>query len=202
MNREAQWMNGYTKLAAAVLMAAPAAALAHDETGVAGGFLSGMHHPVSGLDHIVAMIAVGLWGAQLGKPGVWLLPVTFPMMMAVGGFLGLVGVPLPAVELGIALSAVVLGAVVLAEAKLPLWAAMAIVGCFAIFHGHAHGTELPESASAVFYSIGFVIATGLLHCVGISIGLLHHWKRGALAVRFAGGVVGLAGLYFVWGALA
>lgn len=188
--------------ASAAVWALPAMASAHDGSGATGGFLGGLHHPVSGLDHIVAMVAVGLWGAQLGKPGVWVLPVTFPLMMAVGGFLGLIGVHLPAVELGIAISAIVLGGVVLADAKLPLWVAMIIVGCFAIFHGHAHGTELPENASAMFYSIGFVISTGFLHCVGITIGLLDHWKKGAVAVRFAGGFVGLAGVYFLYGAVS
>ncbi|MCC7390393.1 MAG: HupE/UreJ family protein [Phycisphaerales bacterium] len=202
MNRETRPGVRMLLPACAAMLALPAAALAHDESGAAGGLLSGMHHPVSGLDHIVAMIAVGLWGAQLGKPGVWLLPVTFPLMMAVGGFLGLAGVPLPAVELGIAFSAIVLGAVVLANAKLPLWAAMLIVGCFAVFHGHAHGTELPESASAALYSIGFVISTGLLHATGIGIGLLQHWKRGAIAVRFAGCLVTMAGVYFAWGVFA
>lgn len=189
-------------LGLAALWAWPATAAAHEESGVAGGLLGGLHHPVSGLDHVVAMIAVGLWGAQLGKPGVWVLPVTFPLMMAVGGFLGLIGVPLPGVEIGIALSAVALGAVVVCEAEWPLWAAMPLVGVFAIFHGYAHGAELPTGSNAVFYSIGFVVATGLLHGVGISIGLLHSLKRGAAIVRLAGGAIGLAGLYFLWSALA
>ncbi len=109
------------------------------------------------------MVAVGLWGAQLGPPAVWLLPVAFPMVMAFGGTLGLVGVHLPGVEIGIALSAIGLGAAVLFEAKPKLAIAAALVGFFAIFHGHAHGTELPEGANGLLYSIGFVIATGLLH---------------------------------------
>lgn len=193
---------GMVLAATAVVWGAPAVAMAHEEGGASGGFLNGMHHPVSGWDHIAAMVAVGLWGAQLGKPAVWMLPVAFPMMMAVGGFLGLVGVPIPGIEVGIALSAIVLGAAVACEWRPPVWAALTIVAVFAVFHGHAHGTELPEESSAVLYSIGFVISTGLLHAAGISIGLLHAWKRGAAVVRAAGVVVGLAGLYFLWGAVA
>ncbi|MBK7405047.1 MAG: HupE/UreJ family protein [Phycisphaerales bacterium] len=189
-------------VAAALLAAFPAMALAHDESHPGGGFLSGFRHPISGLDHVVAMIAVGLWGAQLGKPALWLLPVAFPMMMAVGGFLGLIGVPIPGIEIGIACSAIVLGAMVLLEAKPPIGLAVAIVAVFAVFHGHAHGTELPENENAIFYSIGFVIATGLLHLVGIGIGTVHRWKRGQVALRAAGGAVALAGCYFLWGALS
>jgi urease accessory protein len=179
----------------------PVAAWAHVESGEAGGFLSGMSHPVSGLDHVVAMIAVGLWGAQLGMPAIWILPVAFPMLMAAGGMLGLVGLPLPGVEIGIALSAVVLGALVLGRVRLPLAFAVVIVGFFAIFHGHAHGTELPAGQNALLYSLGFVIATGLLHAVGIAIGLVQRWDLGGLALRGAGGLVLSAGLYFLWGAM-
>lgn len=179
----------------------PVAAWAHVQSGEAGGFLSGMSHPVSGLDHVVAMIAVGLWGAQLGMPAIWILPVAFPMMMAVGGMLGLIGMPLPGVEIGIALSAVVLGALVLGRIRLPLAAAVVIVGFFAVFHGHAHGTELPAGQNALLYSLGFVIATGLLHAVGITIGLIQRWDLGGQVLRGAGGLVLVAGLYFLWGAV-
>lgn len=185
----------------AVLLA-PAAALAHAEAGAASGFLTGLFHPMSGLDHVLAMVAVGLWGAQLGSPAIWQLPVAFPLMMAVGGFLGLVGLRLPGVEVGIALSAVLLGVMVLLEARPPLAAAIALVGFFAIFHGHAHGTELPPGQSGLTYSIGFVIATGLLHVVGIAIGLIHRWSTGRLVLRGAGGIVAAAGVYFLWGAVA
>jgi urease accessory protein len=179
----------------------PVAAWAHVQSGEAGGFLSGMSHPVSGLDHVVAMIAVGLWGAQLGMPAIWILPVAFPMMMAIGGMLGLIGMPLPGVEIGIALSAVVLGALVLGRIRLPLAAAIVIVGFFAVFHGHAHGTELPAGQNALLYSLGFVIATGLLHAVGITIGLMQRWDLGGQVLRGAGGLVLAAGLYFLWGAV-
>ncbi len=179
----------------------PAIALAHAEGGRAEGFLAGLHHPISGLDHVLAMVSVGLWGAQLGAPAVWLLPVTFPMVMAFGGMLGLLGVPLPGVEVGIALSATLLGAAVLTEWRPPLPVAALVVGVFAIFHGHAHGTELPAGASGLLYSVGFVVATGTLHGVGIGIGVLHRWRWGRYALRAAGGLVTAAGVGFLWKAI-
>ena len=180
----------------------PLAAWAHVESGQAGGFISGLSHPVSGMDHVLAMVAVGLWGAQLGAPALWLLPVAFPMMMAFGGLLGLLGAPLPGVEIGIAVSAVVLGGLILAEIRLPLVIAVVVVACFAIFHGHAHGTELEQGQNAMLYSLGFVIATGLLHGVGITIGLIHRWGVGRVILRGAGGLVMAGGLYFLWAAVA
>jgi len=176
--------------------------MAHVESGEAGGFVSGVRHPISGLDHVLAMVAVGLWGAQLGSPAVWLLPIAFPMMMAFGGMLGLMGVPVPGVEIGIAASGVVLGAMVLGEVKLPLAASIIMVGVFAIFHGHAHGTELSEGQNAMLYSLGFVISTGLLHAAGIGIGTVHRWKTGQLFLRGTGAVVMVGGLIFLWGALS
>jgi len=171
---------------------------AHVQQGQAAGFLTGLRHPVSGLDHVLAMIAVGLWGAQLGAPAVWVLPVTFPMVMAFGGFLGLVGIPVPGVEVGIAASAILLGLVVAREARPPLVVAAVLVGFFAIFHGHAHGTELPAGQSGLMYSIGFVVATGCLHGVGIAIGVVHRWPLGRVAMRLAGATVTVAGFGFLW----
>lgn len=185
-----------------LLAVVPLTALAHEETGQAAGFLAGLLHPVSGLDHVLAMVAVGLWGAVLGPPAVWVLPVAFPMMMAVGGLMGLMGFPLPGVEIGIAASAIVLGALVFGELRPSVRSAAAVVAVFAIFHGHAHGTELPEGSSALFYSLGFVFATGLLHAAGILLGALHQWPLGRTVVRAAGGGVVLAGLFFMWKALA
>jgi urease accessory protein len=185
-----------------VVLLWPLAAWAHVESGQAGGFLSGLAHPVSGLDHVLAMVAVGLWGAQLGAPALWVLPVAFPVMMAFGGLLGLLGIGLPGVELGIALSAVVLGALILGAIRLPLAAALLVVAFFAVFHGHAHGTEMSPGESAILYSLGFVIATGLLHAVGIAIGLIHRWDAGRMALRGAGSVVLAGGLFFLWAALA
>ena len=180
----------------------PALALAHVGQGRAEGFLAGLRHPVSGLDHVLAMVSVGLWGAQLGAPAIWLLPVTFPMVMAFGGMLGLVGVPLPGVEVAIALSGLLLGLAILAELRPPLTVAAVVVGFFAIFHGHAHGAELPPGASGLTYSIGFVAATGTLHAVGIGIGVIHRWGWGRVALRGAGAGVALAASWFLWRALA
>lgn len=182
-------------------VATPSNAWAHIQAGEAGGFVSGFHHPISGLDHVVAMVAVGLWGAQLGAPAMWLLPVAFPMVMAFGGMMGLLGIPLPGVEIGIALSAVVLGLMVLGEKRPPVWIAALIVGIFAIFHGHAHGTELPPGESGLLYSAGFVIATGCLHAVGITIGLIYRWTTGRVVIRLAGATVAMAGSYFLFSAL-
>lgn len=193
---------GYAASGAALLALAPAIALAHQETGQITGLLSGFEHPISGLDHVLAMIAVGLWGAVLGPPAIWVLPVAFPVVMAFGGLMGLLGFPLPGVEIGIAISAITLGAMVLAQLRPPLWLAAALVAFFAIFHGHAHGRELPEGTSALLYSLGFVAATGLLHLVGILIGEAHRWSAGRQAVRAAGGGVALAGLFFLWRAIA
>lgn len=190
------------RAASLVLAVVPVAALAHEEAGQAAGFLAGLAHPVSGLDHVLAMIAVGLWGAVLGLPAIWVLPVAFPLVMAVGGLMGLLGFPLPGVEVGIAVSAIVLGTMVLAEVRPPLWLAAAMVAFFAVFHGHAHGRELPEGTSALLYSLGFVVATGVLHAVGILIGVAHRWAAGRQIVRVAGGAVALAGLFFLWRAIA
>jgi urease accessory protein len=183
---------------ALLLMASTTPALAHTGEN-AGGFLTGLAHPVFGPDHVVAMVAVGLWGAFLGAPAIWLLPVVFPLIMAFGGVLGILGVPLPAVETGIASSAIVLGLMVALAARPPLWVAAVLVGAFAIFHGYAHGKELPDGANAVAYSAGFVIATGLLHLTGIAFGLLARWPAGRLAVRGAGGVIALIGLAYLGG---
>jgi len=180
----------------------PIVAFAHIQAGEAGGFVSGLSHPVSGLDHVLAMVAVGLWGAQLGMPAIWVLPVAFPMMMAFGGMLGLMGAPLPGVEVGIAVSAMVLGALVLVGVRMPLDAAVLVVAFFAVFHGHAHGTELQAGQNAVLYSLGFVIATGLLHAVGIGIGTIQRWDLGSRVLRGAGGVVLAGGVYFLFQAVA
>ena len=180
-----------------LLLTLTPSAQAHIGSGEAGGFGSGFKHPWSGLDHITAMLAVGIWGAQLGAPAIWLLPVTFPFVMSFGGFLGLMRVPLPGTEFGIALSALLLGLMVAREAKPKLWVAAVLVGVFGLFHGHAHGTELPPGENGLLYSMGFVIATGLLHATGITIGLIHRWSAGRVALRGAGVLISLAGVYFL-----
>jgi len=177
-------------------------AFAHAQPGVAAGLLAGLAHPVSGLDHVLAMVAVGLWGAQLGTPAIWLLPVAFPLMMAMGGMLGLMGLPLPGIEYGIAASAILLGAAVMLVARPPLGLAAALVAFFAIFHGHAHGTELPPGHSALAYSMGFVMATGGLHAAGIGIGTAQEWGWGQKLLRVAGAVVAAGGIFFMWKAIA
>ena len=177
-------------------------ALGHALQGEAEGFLTGLLHPLSGADHVLAMIAVGLWGAQLGAPAIWVLPVAFPLVMAMGGMLGFLGVPLPEVEVGIAASAIVLGTAVAFEVRPPLVIAALVVGGFAIFHGHAHGTELPPGQSALLYSMGFVIATGCLHAVGIGIGTVRRRTWGQGLLRGAGAAVAAGGAFFMWKALA
>jgi len=172
-------------------------ALAHEGAGISGGFASGFLHPVTGPDHVAAMVAVGLWGAFLGMPAMWILPIVFPLVMAFGGVLGILGVPVPYVETGIATSAIILGLAVALALRPPLWVAALLVGAFAIFHGHAHGTELPEAANPVAYGVAFVIATGLLHLGGIAFGLLAKWPQGRLAVRAGGGLIAVAGLFFL-----
>jgi urease accessory protein len=184
-----------------VILLLPGNASAHVRSGDAIGFVTGLLHPVSGLDHVLAMIAVGLWGAQLGQPAVWLLPVTFPMVMALGGMLGLMGIPLPGIEIGIAASAIILGIAVMREARPRLPVAAVVVALFAIFHGHAHGTELPEGENGLLYSMGFVVATGTLHATGVGIGLAHKWPWGQRALKLVGGGVAFAGLIFMWRAV-
>jgi urease accessory protein len=171
-------------------------ASAHTGSG-SGGFLGGFLHPVFGPDHVAAMVAVGLWGAFLGAPAIWLLPIVFPLVMAGGGVMGILGLQLPGVELGIAISAIVLGLMVALALRPPLWVAALLVGEFAVFHGHAHGSELPPGSDAVAFSVGFVVATGLLHLTGIAVGLLARWPVGRVAVRAAGGAIALAGLVFL-----
>lgn len=184
-------------LASSLLMIA-GSAQAH--TGAdANGLTAGLLHPITGADHVVAMVAVGLWGGVLGAPAIWLLPVVFPLVMAVGGAAGVAGVALPGVEVGIALSGVVLGLMVLLSVKPPLWVAAVLVGMFAIFHGHAHGAELPQAANPVIYAVGFVLATGMLHLLGIGLGQIGKWPAGRMMVRAAGAAIALAGGAFLTG---
>lgn len=181
-------------------MAQPA--LAHSETGLAGGFITGVLHPLTGLDHTLAMVSVGIWGHFLGRPLLYLLPMVFPIAMSVGAGAGMAGMPLPPVELGIAASVVVLGALILGGIRAPLTVACAIVGLFALFHGYAHGVELPSAADPIGYSLGFVFATGALHVLGITLGMLAMLRSGELVLRMLGGVVLGFGIWFLTGAVA
>lgn len=186
------------------LALAPSLAFAHVGVGDAHGFLHGFMHPMTGLDHVLAMVTVGIFAWQLGGRAVWLVPATFVLLMAAGGALGMAGFTLPYVELGIALSVVVLGGAVAMGVQLPLAAAMGLVGAFAIFHGHAHGAEMPETASGLAYGAGFMLATAALHLSGLAlgagIGRLGD-AYGQVWVRRAGAAVSVAGLGLVLGAL-
>ena len=177
-----------------IVLCAPGAH-AHVESGGAGSLLSGFLHPVTGLDHVVAMVAVGLWGAVLGMPAIWLLPVAFPMVMAFGGLAGMLGLPLPGVETAIALSALVLGVMVMLQQRLPLMVAVGLVGLFALFHGYAHGLELPDGANALLFSLAFVVATGLLHLVGIALGELTRFPWGQSVQRACGVLIAVVGVW-------
>ncbi|MEX2744332.1 HupE/UreJ family protein [Rhizobium mongolense] len=183
-------------LLALVATALPAAAYAHPVAGEAAGFAHGFSHPISGLDHVLAMIMVGVFAYQLGGRATWLVPATFVLVMAFSGALGVAGIDIPFVEAGIALSVVVLGAVVAFNVKAPAAIAMAVVGLFAIFHGHAHGTEMPESAAGAAYGGGFLIATALLHAVGLGFGYATGRigeRRRFIVTRLAGGFAAVAG---------
>ena len=191
-------------LAAALLIAAVTVAQAHTGVGTAAGFGHGFAHPLGGVDHVLVMVAVGLFATQLGGRALWLVPLSFVSMAAIGGALALTGIGMPFVEIGIGLSVVVLGLAVAFGFHLPTAMAMALVEAFAIFHGHAHGAEMPESASGLAYGAGFVLATVLLHTLGIAIGLLLG-RTGATAargaLRSAGSAMVLAGVALLAGYL-
>lgn len=187
-------------LSTVLALVAAAPAYAHERTGLAGGFVAGFQHPLFGLDHLLAMVAVGLWGAVLGRPLLILLPVVFPVVMAVGGVLGMAAIPVPPVEIAIALSVLVLGGLIALRVAAPVWAACVIVGGFAVFHGYAHGQELPSAADPLGYSAGFVVATGLLHLAGIGLGWATGRWAGLAADRAMGALIAAAGVWFLVGA--
>jgi urease accessory protein len=184
---------------AALLLGSPAEA--HVGTGLAGGFAAGFIHPLAGIDHLLAMVSLGLWGAFLGRPLIYALPVIFPAVMVGGAVLGMLDVPLPPVEIGIALSVLVLGGCILLALKAPVWPASLIVATFAVFHGYAHGKELPSAADPIGYSVGFVLATGLLHVLGICIGFLNDRPGGVIATRSMGGLIGGMGVWYLYKAI-
>jgi urease accessory protein len=186
---------------ALLLLAAAAPVFAHSGHSSAGGFVGGLFHPLLGIDHLLAMVAIGAWSVVLrGTHGVFLLPAVFVALLAAGAALAMSGVWLPAVEPAIAASALALGAALAFKARPPTWIACLLIGMFAVFHGHAHGTELPEAASPLAYGVGFVVATGLLHVSGIALGLLARWPAGLRAVRVGGGLIACVGLFFLLGA--
>jgi urease accessory protein len=183
----------------ATLLALPASA--HEQAGLIGGLASGILHPLTGLDHLVAMVAVGLWGAELGVPALWLLPIIFPLVMAFGGVLGVMGVPLPVPEVFVAGSGLVLGLAVALRWNPGLRIAAGLVAIFAVFHGHAHGMELPRAANPLGYGVGFVTSTGVLHLCGIGIGMLASRPGWQVVYRGSGGLIAVIGAYFLMRAL-
>lgn len=197
-------MSRLLSLAAALLTATATAAYAHTGVGAASGFGHGFAHPLGGLDHVLAMIAVGLFAARLGGRALWLVPLSFVAMMVVGGAVGMAGIGLPLVEIAIGLSVVVLGLAAAFGLHLPTAAAMALVGLFAVFHGHAHGAAMPQSASGLPYGAGFVLATALLHALGIGLGLILGRTGAAIgrrALQTAGSAMALAGVAILAGYL-
>lgn len=162
-------------------------------------FVAGFSHPFSGLDHLLAMVAVGLWASQLGSRALWRVPLTFVLAMAVGGLLGFTGVSLPMVELGIAGSVLILGTLVALASRLPLVASIGLVGLFATFHGYAHGAEMAAEFSAFWYSLGFVLATALLHGLGISVGLAARSNASIQWLRAGGAAIAASGIILLIG---
>jgi urease accessory protein len=188
----------------AVFVLAPAVALAHPGHGDASGLMHGFSHPISGIDHVLAMVAVGIFAARLGGRALWLVPLGFVAVMALAGALGMAGIPLPFSEAGIALSVVVLGLAIAFRLSLPVLAAVALVGFFALFHGHVHGAEMPAATSGVAYAAGFLGATAMLHAMGVGAGLLIGREGGTLSrrlVQTGGGAMALFGLAVLGGVL-
>jgi urease accessory protein len=160
-------------------------------------FGAGFSHPFSGVDHLLAMLAVGLWAAQNKRSAMWVLPLAFPLMMVVGALLAFSGLSIPAAETGIAASVAVLGLLIAFAVRMPLWASTVVVSLFAVFHGYAHGSELPHGSSAALYGIGFVLATALLHATGLGIGLFAGKQMADKVVRIGGIGIAAVGAYLL-----
>ena len=197
-------MKRFLQFALLAAFLAPTAALAHTGVSETSGFVHGFMHPLGGLDHQLAMILVGIFAYRLDGRALWLVPLTFVGIMAFGGFLGIAGIPVPFIELGIALSVIVLGAIVAFGVKVPVAAAMGIVGLFAILYGYAHGSEMPMNASGLEYGLGFMLTTASLHAVGIGIGFMigmtTKWL-GNNVYRVAGGLASVAGVGILLGVI-
>jgi urease accessory protein len=193
--------SAWVVLAAGVASLLSTPASAHTGTGLPGGFVSGFTHPLSGFDHLLAMVSVGVWGAFLGRPLIYVLPVVFPAMMVAGAIMGMFAVTVPPAEFVIALSVLVLGGCIALSVRAPVWAASLVVAVFAVFHGYAHGKELPSAADPVSYSAGFVLVTGFLHVSGIGLGTLNTRPHGVVATRSLGGVIAVLGAWFLYRAI-
>jgi urease accessory protein len=187
---------------AAFVLLMPATALAHEGASLPyGSFIGGLSHPVLGLDHFLAMVSVGILSAQIGGRAIWTVPATFVAVMAFGGLLGYVDVGLTAIEAGIAISVLALGIAIAADRKLPLSLAMAAVGFFAIFHGYAHGAEMPTVANSVTYAAGFLSGTAALHLFGVLLGdIARRNVNGNIVLRLSGGAIAASGAFFLLGA--
>ncbi len=173
----------------------PRLALAHTGVGPANGLASGFFHPLGGLDHVCAMISVGLWASQQkDRRAVWAVPLAFVSVMTAGAALGAAGVALPFAERGIVLSVLLLGVLVAAAARLPLAASVFVVALFAVCHGHVHGSEMPATVSGVGYGAGFVLATALLHAAGVGVGVATQKLSRPVVVRAAGAAVAACGV--------
>lgn len=183
------------RLPVAALALLPSLAYAHAGIGEISGFMHGLTHPASGLDHLCAMLAVGLWAAQTGGRSIWAVPLTFVSVMALGGALPLLGISLPFVEQGILLSVLLLGILIAVAVRLPLWLSGGMVGLFALWHGYAHGTEMPAASSDIGYALGFLLATALLHAIGIAFGLGMQRRAREHVIRAAGAGIALCGVY-------
>lgn len=182
----------------ALLSAVPASA--HVMDGPLGGFGSGFGHPLAGFDHLLAMLAVGLWGAQMGGRSVWTLPATFPMIMCVGGIIGMTGVlPDQPIEYGIAVSVIVLGGAIAAAWRAPEWAALVLIAAFALMHGYPHGVLAPRASDPAAFTVGFVVSTGVIHVIGIAIGAALKPIGGGRLVQGLGAAISLAGFWFLFG---
>jgi urease accessory protein len=191
-------------LPAFALALTPTLASAHPGVGSAAGFAHGLLHPLSGIDHLLVMIAVGVYAARLGGRALWIVPASFVAVMMLGGAIGMAGIGLPFVEIAIALSVVALGGAIALGLDMPAATAAALVGVFALFHGHAHGAEMPETVSGLAYGAGFVAATVALHLAGIGLGVGFGRTRGIVAARarqLGGGAMALVGLVLMAGAL-
>ena len=180
-------------LLSSLMMAQPAFAHVSEE-GLTGGFISGYIHPLLGWDHVAAMVAVGIWGAFLGRRAIWILPIVFPFIMVIGGILGMVGVPVPFIVPGIALSSIIIGLAIAFKWRAPLWIASIIVGSFAIYHGYAHGQNLPAASNPIAFALGFVLGSGTLHLIGILFSLLDRYKWGIKALQLGGVIIALVGV--------
>lgn len=178
-----------------VLFFLPGIAVAHTGVGETTGFMHGFSHPIGGVDHLLAMVAVGLWAAQIGGRALWVVPCTFVVVMVVGGVLGVAGVPVPFIEQGILLSLLILGVLIAGAFRLPLVYSISIVALFAIFHGQAHGAEMPASTAAASYTLGFALATAILHLIGIGLGALMSMLNQHAVSRYVGGAIALSGVY-------